>query len=320
MIDLHGRKWIYLAGLLLFTVFFSGYMVAVTLTAMLLVRFIHGVLWGITTTAGSTIAVDMVPAQRRGEGLGYLGWARTIPMAVGPMIGLQLVSSGNYNILFLSSIVMGILGLFFAFGVKYPEITHRAPDFSFRHLIEPSSLPVALILFINMITYGSVVSFISLYVKEIGTGNAGVFFLAYAIGITLSRLVSGKIFDRRGPGLISVIAFILIILGFLSLAVYHNSTGFLGSAFAMGLGGGVLFPTCQAMVNNMVRPNRRGAANSTLFTVLDLGIGTGMMLTGYLAGNTGLSNAFLVCSLLNVVALILFLTYSHKHYQLNKIE
>lgn len=313
-IDIYGRKWIYLAGLLVFALFFAGYLVAVTLAGMLILRFLHGLFWGITTTSGSTIAVDLVPSSRRGEGLGYFGLASTIPMAIGPSLGLFLVAEGNYNKLFLASVILAIIGFAFATGIRYPVLPIAHTSFSVRNLIEFSALPVASILFINMITYGGVVTFISLYSKETGVGDAGIFFLVYAVGIAISRLVSGKIFDRKGPLLITSIAFILIIAGFLILGLLHHDTGFYFAAFAMGIGGGVLFPTCQAMVNNMVPPNRRGAANSTLFTVLDLGIGGGMMITGYLAGHTGLVTAFLVCSALNVFALILFLTYSVRHY------
>ncbi|MBK7213991.1 MAG: MFS transporter [Bacteroidales bacterium] len=320
MLDLYGRKWIYLSGLILFSLLFSGYIFVATLAGMLIIRFVHGLFWGITTTSGSTIAVDLVPAKRRGEGLGYFGLASTIPMAIGPMLGLQLVSGGNYNQMFLVSIILAVVGVAFAFGIKYPELPVHTAKFSIRSMFEVSALPVAAILFINMITYGGVVSFVSLYVKETGVGNAGMFFMNYAIGIALSRIVSGKIFDRRGPGIITTLAFISIIIGFLILALYHNNVSFLFAAFMMGLGGGVLFPICQAMVNNMVLPHRRGAANSTLFTVLDLGIGCGMMLTGYLAEHTGLVNAFIACSVINVVALILFMTYSNRHYMKHKLN
>lgn len=314
LIDLHGRKWFYLAGLFLFAAAFSGYMIAVTLAGMILVRALHGLVWGVTTSTGSTLVVDLLPPLRRGEGLGYYGLAGTIPMALGPMLGLWLVSQWNYDWMFIASIVLALIGFSFAIWIKFPQIPKHDVVFSMKGLIESKAVPVAVILFLNMITYGGLVSFISLYIKETGTGNAGVFFFVYALGITISRLIAGRIFDKRGPRLISITAFILVTAGFLVLAYIHNPTGFITAALVMGFGGGVLFPTCQAMVNNLITPNRRGAANSTLFTILDLGIGTGMMLTGYLAGVIGLSNAFVFCSFLNLVALVLFMTYSMKHY------
>jgi predicted MFS family arabinose efflux permease len=69
------------------------------------------------------------------------------------------------------------------------------------------------------------------------------------------------------------------------------------------------------MVNNLVIPQRRGAANSTLFSGLDLGIGLGMLVTGLLAHSLGLPKTYLMFSGLNVAALIYFIFVSLRHYQ-----
>jgi len=69
------------------------------------------------------------------------------------------------------------------------------------------------------------------------------------------------------------------------------------------------------MVNNLVTPQRRGAANSTLFSGLDLGIGIGMLLTGYLAHSIGLPHTYLIYGLLNVVALAYFIIFTLPHYR-----
>ncbi|NVO20784.1 MAG: MFS transporter [Bacteroidetes bacterium] len=318
MIDMYGRKWIYLISVLLFALMFAGYELAITVMGMIMLRFLHGLLWGVTTTSGNTIAVDLVPMERRGEGLGYFGLSGTIPMAIGPMIGLWLIANGTYQQLFIASVVIGFAGFLIATMIKVPGIKHKS-TFSFRNLIEITTLPVALVLLINMISYGGLVSFISLYVKETGEGNAGLFFLVYATGIAAARLTSGKIFDRKGPVLLAVISLISLFIGFIILALIHQHLLFLLSAFLLGMGSGIISPTLQTMANNMVKPHRRGAANSTLFTALDLGIGIGMMLTGFLAGNAGLSNTFLLFSVLNIVALVLFLSIAQKHYHLNKI-
>jgi predicted MFS family arabinose efflux permease len=87
------------------------------------------------------------------------------------------------------------------------------------------------------------------------------------------------------------------------------------SGFLLGLGSGIVFPTFQAMVNNLVPPQRRGAANSTLFSGLDLGIGLGMLFTGYLAHSIGLPHTYLIYGAVNLAALLYFLSVSLRHYQ-----
>ncbi len=320
LIDRYGRKMFYLAGLAVFSLIFGTYAFATSLLAILFFRFFHGLLWGISTTTANTLAVDLVPPERRGEGLGYFGLSTTIPMAIGPFIGLQLVSGGNYRLMFLTAVIVSLSGLFIALSMRFPKMPVHTVRFSFRNLFEKSSLPVSLTLLLTMISYGGVVSFVSLYARETGSGNAGLFFILYASGIFIARLGSGRIFDRKGPLLLSVTGLCCLVSGFLVLALLKNQAGFLGSALILGTGVGVLVPTFQAMINNLAEPHRRGAANSTLFTALDLGIGTGMILIGYLAGKTGLSAAFLVCSLLNALALLFFLLISMKHYQIHSAK
>ncbi|WP_207649523.1 hypothetical protein [Desulfitobacterium chlororespirans] len=40
--------------------------------------------WGASSTASSTIATDIIPKARMGEGMGYFGLTGTLAMAVGP--------------------------------------------------------------------------------------------------------------------------------------------------------------------------------------------------------------------------------------------
>jgi MFS family permease len=125
----------------------------------------------------------------------------------------------------------------------------------------------------------------------------------------------GKIFDRHGPKVLAVTGILFFIVGHVILGIMLNKAGFLVAAFLLGLGSGVIFPTFQAMVNNLVPPHRRGAANSTLFSGLDLGIGLGMLVTGFLAHSIGLPHTYLIYGALNLVALFFFWFISLRHYQ-----
>jgi MFS family permease len=165
------------------------------------------------------------------------------------------------------------------------------------------------------ISYGGLVSFISLYALQTGLGHTGIFFIVYASGIFIARIYMGKIFDQYGPKALSIGGMLLLAIGHTILGLILNTYGFMIAGFLLGLGSGVVFPTFQAMVNNLVPPRRRGAANSTLFSGLDLGIGLGMLITGFLAQAIGLPHTYLIYGVLNVIALMYFLLISLKHYR-----
>ena len=70
-LDTIGRKKVLLAGVLLFFVPTLLYFTITNMYLLLLVRFIHGAAFGISTTALATIVIDIIPKERRGEGTGY---------------------------------------------------------------------------------------------------------------------------------------------------------------------------------------------------------------------------------------------------------
>jgi predicted MFS family arabinose efflux permease len=316
-IDTYGRKTIYLFAYLFFSIFFIGYPLAFTIYLFIGIRFLHGLTWGVLTTSSSTIAIDIIPPSRRGEGIGIFGLSMTIGMAIGPMIAIFITGADRYTLLFVSAIGISFLGFILAQIVRYPSFNRENSKraFSFKDLVEKNSIPVSVNMLIVQFTYGGVISFIALYGKEIGVENSGLFFLILSVGIGLSRVKSGRIFDVSGPEKIIMLGMVLLVIGFPALAIFNSSLGFHLSAIILGFGFGIIMPTFQAMVNNLVLPSRRGAANSTFFTSFDIGIGLGMVGTGILSDYLGFSSTFLIFSAIIIMALIFFQLISFRHYK-----
>ncbi len=134
------------------------------------------------------------------------------------------------------------------------------------------------------------------------------------LGIITSRFSAGKAVDRNGPRLVIFICLSLLIIGYPLLALVQNNWGFYLAALIIGFGNGVVWPTFQAMVNNIVPSNRRGAANSTLFIAMDLGMGLGMMIAGIISQRYSISAAFLCCSIYCATGLVLFRLFTLKYY------
>lgn len=314
-VDIYGRKYILLISLLLFAVFLGLHLLAHTITVLLFLRFLHGLSWGVTTTANSTFIIDIIPEQRRGEGIGIYGLAVPLAMAVGPLAGLWLMGEGLYNRLFITAAAIATGAYLLAQCICFPAFRpHVLPRFTLARLFTPEALPVSLIMLVIMVSYGGVLSFITLYALEFNLGSAGVFFSVYAVGLTLSRLVAGRIFDRQGPTRITPAGLVALSSGLLVLWLWQQPAGLIVAGFLFGLGLGIVFPTFQAMINNLVEPWRRGAANSTLFTALDLGIGTGAVVTGYLASLVGLSEAFGALAATSICGLLLYFLIAQPHY------
>lgn len=319
-LDTLGRKWIFLTTIVFFSLLFFLYPFMLTLLPLLILRFLHGLNWGATTTAGFTLVVDLVPVEKRGRGIGYFGLSFTIAMSIGPVIGLKVMGENHFTALFLVAGAVSVLGILMASLIKYPSF--KRPDqsgFSLKMLISKQSVPVALNILILAASYGGVMTFITLYAKENGlNAYTGWFFSIMAVGTALTRVFSGSLFDRYGPTWISVSGILAVSGGLLLLAHAPVVNFFLISGFVIGIGFGVIFPTLQTMANNVVTAERRGAANSTFLTGLDLGIGLGSVLTGILAEPFGLAWTYHSAALLALSGLVFFLVVSLPHYMRNK--
>ncbi len=307
-LDKFGRKMILICALTLYSALFIGYMFALSIALITVLRFMQGLGWGISTISGSTVAVDIIPNEKRGEGIGFYTLSTTLGMSVGPVIGLLLVHHGSYLLMFAGMLVISIIAIVCAGIVNVPRnIPHAANmGFNLHNLFEPKAVLPSLNLLIIMTAYGGLLSFVALYGKETGVHDTSLFFLVFAAGIAISRITVGKTFDKSGPAVILTFCLVLDIIGFAVLALLKNPFGYFISAILIGFGNGVVFPVFQTMVNNVAEPAHRGAANSTLYTALDLGMGAGMILIGFISELTSLSLAFLCCAAICLAGLVLF--------------
>lgn len=314
-LDYFGRKSIFIVSLLIYGMIFNVYILVGSIWFMIIVRFAHGITWGLTSTSNSTIAGDIIPANKRGVGFGYFGVATTTGMAIGPLIGSFILLNSGFNMMFFAGFLMSLVSMIMASMIKYPSFD-PFPDleFKWKGLLEIKSIIPSLNLLITSVSYGGLLSFIALYGKEIGIRNPSGFFLIYALGIITSRFSSGKAVDRNGPRMIIIICLSMLIVGFPLLALVKNEFGFYLAAVILGIGNGVVWPTFQTMINNIVLPHRRGAANSTAFIAMDLGMGLGMIFAGFISQILSISAAFLFCSLFSLIGLLMFLQFTLRFY------
>jgi len=321
LVDTFPRKKILIYSLLFFTVLFYGYLAANTLFILVLIRVLQGFTWSTTTTANSTLTIDIIPSEKRGEGIGYYGLTSTLAMSVGPMLGLLLYEYYPIKVNFYLATFFGLLSLLLAFFIKVP---HREPvlekePISLDRFILLKGIPVGINLLGIAMCYGSFYAFAALYGKQLNIENTGLFFLFMALGMTLSRLFAGKLLDKGYMH--QLMAYSLILLA-ISLFAFGNATTkgiFFTSAFFIGLSYGILSPTFQNLFINLARPEKRGTANSTFFTFYDLGIGLGMAFSGKIAHSYGYQTIFIIGGALIVLTLLFYLFISKPLYNKNKV-
>lgn len=325
--DTFPRKSVYIVAYAIFVASFLGYFfITQSLALFILLRIFHGFSFGMLTTAGNTLVIDVMPSSRRGEGLGYYGVTNNLAMAFGPMAGLFIISSGNYTLLFLTSLVTGTVGLILGALVRVPK-RERKENVEFKlsadRFFLKEGVRACIAFMLLAIPYGMTTSYMALYAKSVGiTHNAGLFFTVMAAGLIASRLHSGKQVDR---GFISETIRLGICIAFLgalgeaSLAMagsYSVSLAYIVyfiTAFLFGYGYGTLFPAYNTLFINLAPNSRRATANATYLTGWDVGIGAGMLLGGYIA-EYGYAYCYIFGAVLVLLALIFFVCSVTPHF------
>jgi MFS family permease len=187
-------------------------------------------------------------------------------------------------------------------------------------MFDKSSILPSANVFITMIAYGGLLSFIALFGREIGIHNSALYFLIFSIGIAASRISVGKVFDKQGPRKILTFCMVLLLIGFPMLAMARGAVLFYLSAIIIGFGNGVIFPTFLSMINNLVDSDHRGAANSTLYTAVDLGMGLGMIMAGYIAQHLSLAAIFWTDAFVCLAGLLFFRLFVVGYYERHRGE
>lgn len=308
-LDLYGRRIIFISGLLVFLLSSLAYNWTPTVLVLLAIRLVHGLGWGVASTATGTIVSDIVPRQRLGEGMGYFGLAGTLAMAVAPALGLYIISTMNFTVLFVASASLGLITLLLGAAIHYRNISGPAQRGA---LFEKTALRPSLVIFFTTTTYGAIVSFIALFAAQKGIANIGVFFTVYAFTLMLTRPVSGILVDRKGFNVVVTPGVILIAAAMVVLSQAETLWMFLLAGVIYGTGFGSVQPSMQALAVKNVPPNRRGAANGTFFSAFDMGIGVGATLWGYVSKFVDYSQMYLVAAVPALIALLLYWLLSRK--------
>jgi len=331
LVDSLSRKPLYFWTFFAFTLCFIGYWAIGLLPLLAVVRFMHGVFFGVSTTASNTVAIDALPPSRRGEGIGYFGISVNMAFATGPMTGMFLYEGFSSNVVFAVSIILCVIGLILVKSLPVkprPKVEH-AP-LSLDRFFLTRAVPQFLNFIFVGFAYGPVTNYIALYAKEQGIGGTGWFYALIAAGLIMNRILTGKLIDRGWLTRLVSMGMTLNIIAYTLLA-FCGSMGkiipggatliFFASAFLIGTSLGLIFPGYQTMCVNLARHNQRGTANSTYLSAWDIGIGIGILAGGSMAQHFGMhQQVFLACAIALVAADIMYLSYTRKHYTKNKLE
>ena len=91
LLDRFGRMGMLIGGTALMVCTIVSYAIFPVVGIILGLRLLHGLGWGVGSTASSTIAADIIPKRRFAEGMGYFAMTTAIASALAPAVSVELV-------------------------------------------------------------------------------------------------------------------------------------------------------------------------------------------------------------------------------------
>ncbi|MDF2566525.1 MAG: transporter [Massilibacillus sp.] len=312
-LETRGRKVVYVSGLIIFVLTIGAYAFISSLALIFFVRLLQGIGWGCSGTASGTIASDLIPSSRRGEGMGIYALGANTALAIGPALSLTLMDSLSFKYMFLLCAGSGLIAVILSLFIRYKKVdksivkTNEKHQFFERAVWKPSVL-----MFLITITFGGIAAFLPKYAasKEIDIAHVKYYFVAYAIALMSTRFFTGKLYDRKGMKFVFPPGAAMIFIAMLLLAWLPNMKVLILAAILYGWGFGTLQPAFNAWTISLVPQNKRGAATATFFSAFDLGVGTGAIIFGVIGDLFGYYMIYLLSACSMVFAFILFLRFA----------
>ncbi|QOK28721.1 MFS transporter [Cytobacillus oceanisediminis] len=307
MLETKGRRFVYLTGLAIFVLSVGSFGFVNSLIFLFVLRIVQGFGWGFSTTASGTIATDLIPAKRRGEGMGYFGLSGNIALAFGPTLGLALAGVISFKLLFLICALLGLAALVLSSRINYKQAEKQSVPLKRWDIYEKSALRPSFLLFFITVTFGGIASFLPIYSAQKGIGGIHWYFLLFAIALMISRTFAGRLYDQRGHQAVFLPGAVLILAAMFLLAWLPNSMIMYIAAIFYGLGFGSVQPALQAWSVKEAPANRRGMANATFFSFFDLGVGIGAMVFGQIAHLFGYSSIYMTAACSVGISILLYI-------------
>lgn len=317
--DNRGRRFVMVIGCLIFAAssLVFGYIRSAFI--LLVVRSLQGAGYAFSFTGATAANIDVTPPGREKEGVGIFWVPLAIAIAISGEIVLLLSSDGSYSLVFLTAGIILAAGVVFALLCNYEKKnpvaggTSGADDADkykgISKLIEPRALKAASIMLMYAIGISSITAFIMLFAATREYQNTGLFFTVAAVFMFVGNLASSALHKKLGAVATLCTSFALFAVLITATALIANEAVFLVTGAAYGYVQGIASPVLCSLVMEGLPADRRGAGSSTLYMMLDIGVGIGSFIWGIVIKLSGYTAVYCGAGLCAVAAIVLTMAF-----------
>ena len=296
-----------------------GYAFVTNFTELILLSTVQGLAFGIGTTAGITLAIDITNSTLRSAGNVSFSWTARLGMLLGIILGVWLYQSHSFQNLLTVSVITGAVGILMRSGVYVP---FRAPIvtklYSFdRFLLLRGWVPAINLILITFVP-GLLIPMVHPFLNDFVLGNVGIpvpFFVGTTLGYIISLFIARLFFFKEKTLRLVIIG---IGLEMVAMSLLNTDLSIGISSVLLGLGLGLTMPEFLMIFVKLSHHCQRGTANTTHLLASEVGISLGIATACYMELDTDkmLHTGQMVAS----IALLFFVLVTYPYYIKKKVR
>ncbi len=317
-LDVWGRKPTLYVGTslmavgmwLLFWVTDLGYLVYVS-------RFLVGVGLGALFTGYLAFAGDIIPLERRTEGLALFGISGLVPLMINPFssqLGIAPVDLRWFLPLVGIVIALSMVSLI---PIEEPQTSAKRKSLKWRDVLRTLShrslRPVWLAAIVLSGLVATFMTFVTVSAKDRGIPGATYVWLTYAGAAVLVRVFGSRLADRIGPANLIVPGLSCYAISLVWVAGATSFQELLWAGSLAGIGHGYCFPVVSGQVIARASEAHRGSALSmftALWSLTEISI---TPILGAFADQFGDASMFALTATSSAVLLVYWAFLEHKN-------
>ncbi|MEU8381665.1 MFS transporter [Streptosporangium sp. NPDC048865] len=277
---------------------------------------------GLVVVAGAALMAELVPAGRRGEGLGLYGVAVGIPSIACLPLGLWLGEHAGHGPVFVAGAASALLALAAVPGLpslRARTERHRGAHDGIRSGIQDGSgarrgiLDVlrdggvarpAIVFAMVTPAAGVLLTFLPLAASERSRDLVALALLTQSCVTPLARWAAGRYGDRHGPARLLVPAVLAAALGTAGLVRADDPLAMIAGMGLFGAGFGMAQNATLALMFERAPASALGQVSAAWNLAYDAGLGAGAVGFGLLTGSVGYPAGFAVTATVLFAALV----------------
>ncbi|MEV0838656.1 MFS transporter [Actinocatenispora sera] len=299
----HGYRRVLVVGLVLLGAPALVLTVAHSMAWIVAVCLVRGLGFAVTVVAGGALTAELVPTERRGEGLALVGVVSAAPSLAALPLGVWLAGHVGYTVV---AVAAGVAAL--ASVAAIPGLPDRRPAEAeaagvVAGLRTGALARPALVFAATASAAGVIVTFLPLAVPRGATGLVALALLVQPAAATVARWLAGRFGDRYGSARLVLPGLLASAAGILLTTLVGSPVALVAGVTLFGLGFGVTQNATLTLMYARVPASGYGTVSALWNVAYDAGMGAGALGFGAVAGAVGYALGFALTGVLMLVAL-----------------